>query len=126
MYPNMTQFMPFYFDIRGFYQNDKSFMITGKHLAYLTCLFNSYLFCWAFKDNFPKLGDNGRELRKIFFDKIPALEVSDQKNQEFEELVNDIQNNYSIEKAQRIDTKIFELYGLSEEEQKAIGYIEIE
>ncbi|MDD3200552.1 MAG: Eco57I restriction-modification methylase domain-containing protein, partial [Bacteroidales bacterium] len=32
MYPNMTKYLPFYYDIKGFYQNDKSFMITGKHI----------------------------------------------------------------------------------------------
>ena len=36
MYPNMTKYIPFYFDEKNFLQNDKSFMITGKHIAYLT------------------------------------------------------------------------------------------
>lgn len=36
MYPNMTKFLPFYLDDKGFVQNDKSFMITGENIAYLT------------------------------------------------------------------------------------------
>ena len=44
MYPNMTKFIPFYYDVKGFFQNDKSFMITGHHIAYLTAFLNSSLF----------------------------------------------------------------------------------
>src|SRR5690606_11263220 len=44
MYPNMTKFLPFYLDNEKFMQNDKSFMITGKNIAYLTAFLNSSLF----------------------------------------------------------------------------------
>ena len=37
----MTKYIPFYYDTLGFYQNDKSFMITGQHIAYLTAFLNS-------------------------------------------------------------------------------------
>ena len=99
MYPNMTKFIPFYYDEKGFYQNDKSFMITGNHLAYLTAFLNSSLFKFCFLDNFPELQGGTRELRKIFFDKIPVLNVSDDVNDEFKVLVNEIQTKYSKEKA---------------------------
>jgi hypothetical protein len=51
MYPNMTKFLPFYLDDKGFMQND-NFMITGKHLFYLTAFLNSSLFKYCFIDNF--------------------------------------------------------------------------
>lgn len=38
MYPNMTKHLPFYYDEKGFYQNDKSFMITGKHVGSMQTL----------------------------------------------------------------------------------------
>ena len=41
MYPNMTKYLPFYYDEKGFYQNDKSFMITGAHVSYLAAFLNS-------------------------------------------------------------------------------------
>ena len=85
----MTKFIPFYYDEKGFYQNDKSFMITGNHLAYLTAFLNSSLFKFCFLDNFPELQGGTRELRKIFFDKILVLNVSDDVNDEFKVLVND-------------------------------------
>ena len=59
----MTKYMPFYYDIKGFYQNDKSFMITGRHVAFLTAFLNSSLFKFCFIDNFPELlgGTRARE-----------------------------------------------------------------
>ena len=36
----------------------------------------------------------------------------------------DIQNEYSDEKAKAIDQRIFALYGLTQEEREAIGYID--
>ena len=81
MYPNMTKYIPFYFDEKNFLQNDKSFMITGKHIAYLTAFLNSSIFKFCFLDKFPKLQGGTRELRKIFFDKIPVLKVSDKENE---------------------------------------------
>ena len=79
----MTKYIPFYFDEKGFYQNDKSFMITGVNVAYLTAFLNSSLFKFCFLDNFPELQGGTRELRKIFFDKIPVLKVSKEINDSF-------------------------------------------
>lgn len=126
VYPNMTKYLPFYYDENKFYGNDKSFMIAGKHLSYLTAFLNSSLFKFCFIDNFPELLGGTRELRKIFFDKIPIKEVSDKVDAEFRTLVLDIQAEYSDEKAKAIDQKIFDLYGLTPEEREAIGYITIE
>ena len=80
MYPNMTKYIPFYYDEKGFYQNDKSFMITGNFVAYLTAFLNSSLFKFCFLNNFPELQGGTRELRKIFFDKIPVLQVTKEIN----------------------------------------------
>ena len=125
MYPNMTKYIPFYFDEKGFYQNDKSFMITGANVAYLTAFLNSSLFKFCFLDNFPELQGGTRELRKIFFDKIPVLKVSDEINNSFIPILKDIQNEYTTQKAQRIDSMLFDLYNLTTEERKTIGFVEI-
>ena len=125
MYPNMTKYIPFYFDEKGFYQNDKSFMITGANVAYLTAFLNSSLFKFCFLDNFPELQGGTRELRKIFFDKIPVLKVSKEINDSFIPVLKDIQNEYTKQKAQRIDSMLFNLYDLTEEERKTIGFVEI-
>ena len=125
MYPNMTKFLPFYYDNRGFYQNDKSFMITGSKIAFLTAFLNSSLFKFCFIDNFPELQGGTRELRKIFFDKIPIMIPNDGIEKHFKDLVDDIQREFSIEKAITIDKEIFTLYNLTGEEREKIGYIEI-
>ncbi len=125
MYPNMTKYIPFYFDENGFYQNDKSFMITGVNVAYLTAFLNSSLFKFCFLDNFPELQGGTRELRKIFFDKIPVLKVSDEINKSFIPVLKDIQNEYTKQKAQRIDSMLFDLYNLTTEERQTIGFVEI-
>lgn len=122
----MTKYLPFYYDEKGFYQNDKSFMITGKNVAYLTAFLNSSLFKFCFLNNFPELLGGTRELRKIFFDKIPVMKVDDNTNKRFEELLIDIQQEYTKSKAIAIDAIIFDLYKLTIEERNLIGFVEIE
>lgn len=122
----MTKFLPFVFDTECFLTNQKCFIITGKNTAYLTAFFNSSLFKFCFRDNFPELQGGTRELSKIFFETIPVIPISDKENRLFEQLVKDIQHNYTQEKAKKIDSLIFKIYNLSKEEISAIGYIEIQ
>ena len=124
IYPNMTKYLPFYYDEKKYFTNQKCFILTGNHLSYLTAFFNSSLFKYCFIDDFPPLGEDRRELSKIYFERIPVLEVSDAIDAEFRDLVLDIQQNYSDEKAKAIDQRIFDLYGLTKEERDTIGYID--
>ncbi len=130
IYPNMTKFLPFYFDCDGYYTNQKCFIITGKQLAFLSAFFNSSLFKYCFKDNFPELQGGTRELSKIFFEKLPVITISDELNLIFEEKVLEIQNfkrnglnTKELEIA--LDHLIFELYDLEQNERDAVGFIEI-
>ena len=125
IYPNMTKYMPFVFDDKMYITNQKCFIITGKYVAYLTAFFNSSLFKYCFRDSFPELQGGTRELSKIFFDKIPVYEVSETQNLHFQDAVEDIQKEYNKQKAQRIDSMLFDLYALTAEERKAIGFVEI-
>ena len=124
MYPNMTKYLPFYYDEQGFFSNDKSFIITGEHLSYLVAFFNSSLFKYCFIDVFPPLGEDRRELRKTYFQRIPVIEVDDDTDEKFRELVLDIQADYQDEKAMAIDQLIYDIYGLTEDERDVIGYID--
>ena len=76
-------------------------------------------------DNFPELQGGTRELRKIFFDKIPILIPNDDTEKHFKDLIDDIQKEFSEEKAIAIDEEIFTQYNLTNEEREKIGYIEI-
>jgi len=130
MYPNMTKFLPFYLDNKGFLQNDKSFMITGANIAYLTAFLNSSLFKYCFIDNFPELQGGTRELRKIFFDKIPVLNVDKKTDDIFKKYILEIQEIKQNQGNSRflevlVDNLLFDLYNLSEEEKSEVGFIEI-
>jgi type I restriction-modification system DNA methylase subunit len=83
IYPNMTSFLPFTYDTSKFYSNDKSFIITGESLKYLVCFLNSKLFKYCFSNNFPSLGEQGRELRKVFFEQIAIKKLSLSAQQPF-------------------------------------------
>ena len=125
IYPNMTKYMPFVYDNEEYITNQKCFIITGYNVAYLTAFFNSSLFKYCFRDSFPELQGGTREMSKIFFDKIPVLKVTGEVNEEFMKLIDDIQKEFTIEKAIHIDERLFDLYNLSPEERKVIGFIEI-
>lgn len=125
VYPNMTKYMPFVYDNKSYITNQKCFIITGKFVAYLTAFFNSSLFKYCFRDSFPELQGGTRELSKIFFDKIPVYKVSDNQDALFQEVVEDIQHEYTKQKAQRIDSMLFDMYNLTPEERKVIGFVEI-
>ena len=124
IYPNMTKFMPFVYDTSGMVTNQKCFIITGKHLGYLRAFFNSSLFKFCFANRFPELQGKTRELSKIFMDDIPILMIDEQNEHIIDSLIQDIQIEYSEDKAKRIDKFIFDLYHLSLEEQAYIGFID--
>ena len=124
IYPNMTKFLPFVYDEKGYITNQKCFIITGKHIAFLTAFLNSSLFKFCFADRFPELQGKTRELSKIFIDEIPVPQISDSENEEYSKLVNDIQSSYSQEQAIVIDQMIFDMYGLTPDEQAFIGFVD--
>lgn len=131
VYPNMRKYLPFVYDDKGFLTNQKCFIVTGEKVAFLTAFFNSSLFKYCFRDNFPELLGGTRELSKIFFDKISVLQVTDVVNLEFENLVNELQKSINEQKATKsieikIDEMIFNLFSLTDEEKKEIGFIEIQ
>ena len=126
IYPNMTKYMPFFYDKNAYCTNQKCFIVTGQSMAYLTAFFNSSLFKFCFRESFPELQGGTREMSKIFFDKIPVLQVTAEINAKFKSSVDDIQSEYTKSKAIAIDAMIFDLYNLSERERQVIGFVEIE
>jgi len=125
IYPNMTKYLPFLFDDKNFFVNQKCFIITGQYIGFLTAFFNSSLFKYCFRDNFSELQGGTRELSKIFFETIPVIAIDDEIETNFLNAVKDIQNNYTHAKAILLDKMVFELYKLNQQEQNEIGFIEI-
>ncbi|MFV8340709.1 TaqI-like C-terminal specificity domain-containing protein, partial [Flavobacterium sp. LB3P21] len=131
IYPEITKYINFYFDDNNhYYINNKCFILTGNHIEYLTAFLNSSLFKFCFLDNFPELLGGTRELRKMFFEKIPVIKIKNSDNQIFkekiikiQELKKDNKNTKSMEI--EIDEIIFKMYNLTPEEIEKIGFIEI-
>lgn len=122
----MTKYLPFVYDVDRYMTNQKCFIITGKHIAFLTAFLNSSLFKYCFRDSFPELQGGTREMSKIFFDKIPVVQVSDKEDMVYHDIISNIQNDYTRQKAMAIDSMIFDLYNISKEERTIIGFVEIE
>ena len=127
IFMEMTKFFNFSYDSDDKYYALKTcWILTGKHIEYLCCLFNSRLFYVLFKDNFPELLGGTRLLNKLFFEQLEIKQIDDDTNSKFAEILRKIQSNSDNKKLYtqlvfRIDKLIYELYGLTEEE---IGIVE--
>ncbi len=131
IYPEITKFLPFVYDPNEFYINNKSFIITGgNYLKYLTGYLNSRIAAKWIRENCPELGDDRRELRKVFFENIlipPVTEANQHLVTQIETRVDQIldakdtnpdANVSELEK--EIDQIVYLLYDLTDEEIKIV------
>ncbi|WP_348824484.1 TaqI-like C-terminal specificity domain-containing protein [Flavobacterium aestuarii] len=130
IYPNMTKFLPFVYDEKGFLTNQKCFIITGQNIPYLTAFLNSSLFKFCYKENFPELQGGTRELSKIYFDKIFVKKIEHNDEEKISILVNKIQelkiiNVSTILLEKELDELIFDIHEIDSNDRETIGYIEI-
>ena len=83
IYPNMTSVFPFMYDESGLLGNDKSFILTNQDdtvsLLFLTAVFNSSLTKLWIWWNCPELGDNRREIRKVYFEHFPVPQANQEQ-----------------------------------------------
>ncbi len=130
IYPNMTKFLPFVYDNKNMYTNQKCFIITGKDLKYLLGWLNSKIFRSIFRDSFPELQGGTRELSKIFFKKIPVPIVTENNkkiSQAVEFMVDKILAAKKVDISadttiieDEIDQLFYRLYALNREEIQLI------
>ncbi len=127
VYPNMTLFLPFIYDIKNYYTNQKCFIITSNivNLKFLIGYFNSKVSHRWIRENCPELQGGTRELSKIFFENIPIPQIPVSAQQPFIALVEQIlvkkeQNEDTTELETQIDQMVYELYGLTAEEIEII------
>ena len=126
IYPNMVTTPSFLYDNKGYYTNQKCFILTGKRLRYLCGTFSSAVAIHWIKENCPKLGKDGRELSKIFFENIPIPPVTDVNRLLVEEIEAAVDIILVAKEAdpkadtnaqeQRIDELVYQLYQLTEKE----------
>lgn len=106
-YSEIVQSPQFYFDeCEHFMPEATTFIMTGKHLKYLCSLFNSKTISYFFKTFYAGggLGESGYRYKKAFFVHLPIPKYESSDLQKI------------IEVGTEIDTNVYELYGLIEEE----------
>lgn len=132
VYPNMTLFLPFIYDDKGFYANQKCFILNSSsvNLKYLTGLLNSKIAASWIKENCPELQGGTRELSKIYFEKIPIPTATPEQQAPIIALVEEIiaikeaeaigtpaaSDRTAAEVEREIDALVYALYGLTAEE----------
>ena len=130
IYPNMTKFLPFVYDDRNMYTNQKCFIITGKNLKYLLGWLNSKIFRSIFRDSFPELQGGTRELSKIFFENIPVPVIT-KHNKKTSQIIEFMVDKILVAKEKdisadttkienEIDQLFYGLYALNREEIQLI------
>lgn len=126
IYPEITKFLPFFLDnSEHYYSNNKTFFINGENLETSVAFLNSSLFKYAFKEEFPELQGNSRELRKVFMENIPFVKADSVLNEKFKNLVHKIILAIDDEKSvilleNEINELVYQLYELTEEEIKVV------
>lgn len=95
----------------------------------MTAFFNSKIFRFAFKEYFPELLGDTRELSKVFFQNVSVIPVDDNLDTQFSILIDEIVNRKNrAEKFMGIETeienKLAEVYSLSDDEKDIINQSE--
>ena len=105
------------------FTNDKSFILLGTQIEYLTAFLNSKVFKFTYKDYFPELLGETYELRKIFFESIavkPSLNDNHYKDV-IQKLYRRAENNLPFKHLiKQLDEMIFDHYEINEEDRKII------
>ncbi|OPG30887.1 class I SAM-dependent DNA methyltransferase [Helicobacter pylori] len=137
VYGEIVQEPRFYLDngecgLGYFYAEATSFILTGEHLRYLLGMLHSKLITFAFKTFYAGggLGESGYRYKKAFIERLPIPKITT-KNQELAQKITDCAerilktkekdpkaNTQELEK--EIDTLVYQLYNLTDEEIKII------
>ncbi|EAI7266560.1 class I SAM-dependent DNA methyltransferase [Campylobacter coli] len=135
VYPNMNKEFIAFFDNEFFLLNQKCFILSHqsnnkKELLYLTALLNSNVNFYYFKQIGAKLGASGYEMSKIFVEKLPIPKINSKNQKIADELVNSVdeilkakeedKNANTQELENKINSLVYKLYNLTEDEIKII------
>lgn len=135
VYPNMNKEFIAFFDNEFFLLNQKCFILSHrsnnkKELLYLMTLLNSNVNFYYFKQIGAKLGASGYEMSKIFVEKLPIPKINSKNEKLADELINLVdeilkakeqdKNANTQELENKINSLVYKLYNLTEEEIKII------
>ena len=117
----------FAYDDSGIYGEATTFVMTGEGLKYLCAVLNSTLIRWFLEQVAPTSGMGTLRWKKVYVQTIPIPEISATKQRPFIELVNEILEAKAADSGADtsylewdIDRLVYDLYGLTEEEDTAI------
>ncbi len=126
IYPNICKQPEFIWDENGYYTNQKCFIITDTS-KYLLAILNSNLTFYLFKHILPKLRGDFYEPGYVYLKDFPIIEAEKLQKSSIELIVDKIlsakkedpkANTIAWEK--EIDTMVYAIYGLDEEEIKIV------
>ena len=119
IFQEIVQESQFFYDAEGtFMCNDTSRIIVGRDLPFLLGVFNSKLFFYAIKHFYGGgvLGEHGIRMKHTFFQNFPCIPYSSAINKLTQERIQ----NESAECENQVEKEIFNLYGLTPQEIRAI------
>lgn len=133
VYSEIVKKPQFYLDTKlNFYAEATSFILTGENLKYLIAFLNNDFVAFIFKTFYAggNLGENGFRYKKAFLEKLPIPKINSKNQKIADELVNSVdeilkakeQDKNANTKIQedKINSIVYKLYNLSEEEIKLL------
>lgn len=91
------------------------FTENSMSLYYLLGVLNSYLLDWRFK-----LTNSNNHISNYELFDLPLLKPTNKEKNEIEELAEELEKDYNIINLKKLNNKVFELYGLTENERNYI------
>jgi len=129
VFTKASQTKSFAYDNSGFYLQNTSYILTGENLKFLLAILNSKLITYAFL-NFYQSGGIEGEITVQAMNEIPIPEITKDNKQavnQIETLVNEIlmlkttnKTTDITQQTSKIDTLVYQLYELTEDEIKLI------
>ncbi|EAK8023710.1 class I SAM-dependent DNA methyltransferase [Campylobacter coli] len=133
VYSEIVKKPQFYLDTKlNFYAEATSFILTGENLKYLIAFLNNDFVAFIFKTFYAggNLGENGFRYKKAFLEKLPIPKINSKNQKIADELVNSVdeilkakeqdKNANTQELENKINSLVYKLYNLTEDEIKII------
>lgn len=133
VYSEIVKKPQFYLDTKlNFYAEATSFILTGENLKYLIAFLNNDFVAFIFKTFYAggNLGENGFRYKKAFLEKLPIPKINSKNQKIANELVNSVdeilkakeqdKNANTQELENKINSLVYKLYNLTEDEIKII------
>lgn len=133
VYSEIVRKPQFYLDTKlNFYAEATSFILTGENLKYLIAFLNNDFVAFIFKTFYAggNLGENGFRYKKAFLEKLPIPKINSKNQKLADELINLVdeilkakeqdKNANTQELENKINSLVYKLYNLTEEEIKII------